>query len=104
MPRRALALVVLVATALAVSSPARADTSEEKKRQVARIADRIEQLGDQAAQLGQAINGAQEAVQVADAAVSDGEKKLAALESKLGQTRSSMTDFALHSYVYADQV
>src|SRR5215216_4416420 len=54
MPRRAFALVVLAATALALASPARADTSEDKKRQVAAIADRIEQLGDQAAQLGYA--------------------------------------------------
>jgi cell wall-associated NlpC family hydrolase len=103
MPRRALALVVLVATALALTSPARADTSEDKKRQVAQIADRIEELGDKAASLGQAINGAQQAVQEAEGAIAQSEQKLAALDAKLGETRSSMASFALHAYVYADQ-
>jgi cell wall-associated NlpC family hydrolase len=104
MPRRALALAVLAATLFALASPARADTSDDKKRQVAQIADRIEQLGDQAASLGQAINGAQLAVQEADGAIAESEKKLAALEANLGDTRSSMASFALKSYVYADQM
>ena len=94
---------MLVATALALTSPARADTSEDKKRQVAQIADRIEQLGDRAASLGQAINGAQQAVQEAEGAIAQSEQKLAALDAKLGETRSSMANFALHAYVYADQ-
>jgi cell wall-associated NlpC family hydrolase len=104
MPRRALALAVLAATVLAMTSPARADTSDDKKRQVAQIADRIEQLGDRAAALGQAINGAQIAVQQADQAVAESEKKLASLEGKLGEARSSLAGFALRSYVYADQM
>src|SRR3954447_13809418 len=103
MRRRALALAVLAAILLALASPARAQTSDDKKRQVAQIADRIEQLGDRAASLGQAINGAQLAVQAADGAIAGSEKKLAALEAKLGDTRSSMASFALKSYVYADQ-
>ena len=89
---------------LALASPARAQTSDDKKRQVAQIADRIEQLGDQAASLGQAINGAELAVQEADGAIAQSEKKLAALEGKLGETRSSLASFALNSYVYADQM
>jgi cell wall-associated NlpC family hydrolase len=104
MPRRVLALAVLAATAFALASPARADTSGDKQRQVNQIADRIEQLGDRAASLGQAINGAELAVQAADAAVADSEKKLAGLEAQLSQTRSSASAFALHAYVYADQM
>ena len=80
-----------------------AQTSEDKQRQVRQIADRIEQLGDQAASLGQAINGAQIASREAEQAVTDSEAKLAALETKLGETRSSMAGFALRAYVYADE-
>jgi cell wall-associated NlpC family hydrolase len=103
MPRRALVLAVLAVLTLAVANPARADTSEDKKRQVAQIADRIEQLGDRAAQLGQAINGAEIALQQADTAVNESQKKLTELETRLSETRSSMANFALHSYIYADQ-
>ena len=104
MRRGALALAVLAALFLALTSPARAQTSDDKKREVAQIADRLEQLGDEAASLGQAINGAQLAAQQAEQAVAESEKTLAALEARLGDTRSSLASFALNSYVYADQL
>ncbi len=101
--RRLVAIALAVAAVFGVVQPARADSSDDKKRQAARIADRIEQLGDQAASLGEAYNGAQIALQKAQADVADAERRLKDLEAKLDVMRSAMDQFAVKAYMYADQ-
>ena len=71
--RQLVAIALAVGAVVGVVQPARADSSDDKKRQAAQIADRIEQLGDQAASLGEAYNGAQIALQKAQADVADAE-------------------------------
>jgi cell wall-associated NlpC family hydrolase len=83
--------------------PASADSVSDKQHQAQQIADRIAQLGNRAADLGEALNGAKLALDKAQANVKDAETRLATQEQKLGAMRSSMSAFALKSYVYADQ-
>jgi cell wall-associated NlpC family hydrolase len=101
--RRLVAVALAAATIVGVIGPASAQTSDDKKREAARIADQIEQLGDQAASLGEAYNGAQLKLQKAQADVTDAEHRLQALETKLTSVRSAVDQFAVKAYMYADQ-
>jgi cell wall-associated NlpC family hydrolase len=101
--RRFVVVALAVAAVVGVVRPAGADSSDDKKRQAAQIADRVEQLGDQAASLGEAYNGAQLALEKAQADVTDAERRLKDLEGQLDSMRSAMAQFAVKAYMYADQ-
>jgi cell wall-associated NlpC family hydrolase len=59
--------------------------------------------GEQAAQLGEQYNGAVIALQKAQDDVAAAEQQLAATQQQLAAKRSTVSEFALKAYLYADQ-
>src|SRR3954447_2842773 len=105
MCRRPRLIAAAAATLLVVglASPAMADPITDKQRQAQQIADKIEALGEEAARLGEKYDGALVALQQAKDEVSQAQAKLDDLQARLGQVRSSVGEFAVRSYIYADQ-
>jgi cell wall-associated NlpC family hydrolase len=87
----------------ALSAPASADQLGDKQREAQQIANQIDQLSNRAASLGEALNGAQLALDKAQADVKASEDKLSGYQQKLSAMRSTLGDFAVRAYVYADQ-
>ena len=101
---RRIAAAVLVLSAVALPfKPAAADSIQDKQRQADALAARIDQLQNQAEQLTEDYNQAVIELQQAQADVNTAKTRLTQQQSDLSTLRSQMSQFALKSYVYADQ-
>jgi cell wall-associated NlpC family hydrolase len=99
--RRAALLAILVVVLSAV--PAAADSIEAKQREASRLASRIDQLQETAEQLAEDYNEAVDALADVDRDVTAARARLTQQEAELATLRSRMSEFALKSYVFADQ-
>ncbi len=83
--------------------PAAADGLQDKQRQAATLANRIEQLQQKAELLTEDYNQAVVDLDAAQEDVAGAQARLARQEGDLAGLRTKMANFALRSYVHADQ-
>jgi cell wall-associated NlpC family hydrolase len=102
MRRAALLLSAILAVVVPVV-PAAADSIQDKQREASRLASRIEQLQATAEQLAEDYNEAVDALADVDRDVTAARARLTQQEAELATLRSRMSEFALKSYVFADQ-
>jgi cell wall-associated NlpC family hydrolase len=100
--RIAALLTVVIALAVPVGQ-ASADSIQDKQRQASQLAARIEQLQQQAEILAEDYNQAVEDLSKAEEEVASAKARLTQQEGELSTLRSRMSQFALRSYVFADQ-
>lgn len=101
--RNVVAGVIGLAALALPFKPAAADSLQDKQREADALAARIEQLQDKAEQLTEDYNQAVLDLQKAQTEVSGAKTRLTQQQSDLSALRSQMSQFALKSYVYADQ-
>jgi cell wall-associated NlpC family hydrolase len=99
--RRAALLAILAIVVWA--APAAADSVQDKQREASRLASRIEQLQETAEQLAEDYNQAVDELAKVDRDVTAARARLTQQEADLATLRSRMSEFALKSYVFADQ-
>ncbi|MEP6661632.1 MAG: NlpC/P60 family protein [Acidimicrobiales bacterium] len=93
-------IVVAVLVQVFVTQPSAADPISDKKKEAARLADRIEQLTTRAEQLAEQYNQAAYDLEVLDAQVHDAEKKLALKRVEISVASSKLSSVALHVFAH----
>ena len=101
--RRLVGAAVAVAAVVLPLQPAWADSVQDKQHQADALANRIDQLQNTAEQLTEDYNQAVLDLQQAQSDVTTAKTRLTQQQSNLSSLRSQMSQFALKSYVYADQ-
>lgn len=101
--RPLVALVCGLGLLVGAVAPAGADTVDDKRRQVAQLADRLDSLQDRSVELAEAYNDAVYEFEQAEAEAQAAQTKLARLDEELGGLRVRVADLAVRAYVYGDQ-
>ena len=101
--RRLVGAAVILAAVVLPLEPAWADSVQDKQHQADALANRIDQLQNTAEQLTEDYNQAVLDLQQAQSDVTTAKTRLTQQQSDLSSLRSQMSQFALKSYVYADQ-
>jgi cell wall-associated NlpC family hydrolase len=96
-------LAVLAVAPAVLPGHAGAQSVEQKRQEAERIADQLEALQDHAFDLGEEYDRVEQELASVTTEVAAASAKVAELESRLGGLRSSMSQFAVRSYVYGSQ-
>lgn len=102
--RAAAALGLVAASILTVAAPAVADPISNKQAEARRVANKIDQLQEYAGQLAEEYNGVAEELATVGKNVETINAQLASQDASIGSLKSKLSQFALRTYVYGEQV
>jgi cell wall-associated NlpC family hydrolase len=94
---------LLVVTSLGVTHSVSASPIDDKRKEAARIADRIDALENEAFNLGEEYDRVQAELTRVDSEVAAAQKRVDTLESQISSMRTAVQGFAVQSYIYGVQ-
>jgi cell wall-associated NlpC family hydrolase len=92
-----------VVTSLGVTHSVSASPIDDKRKEAARIADRIDALENEAFNLGEEYDRVQAELTRVDGEVTAAQKRVDTLESEISSMRTAVQGFAVQSYIYGVQ-
>jgi cell wall-associated NlpC family hydrolase len=94
---------LVVVTSLGVTHSVSASPIDDKRKEAAQIADRIDALENQAFNLGEEYDRVQAELTRVDSEVTAAQKRVDTLESQISSMRTAVQGFAVQSYIYGVQ-